>query len=139
MKQARAAATRRQFVAATAASLAPSRARAATAEADLISAMDAVRKARPTASADPARPIYHFHPPANWNNDPNGGQSLGSSTHRIMNALISTIFPVMAASSGAAPFVFFAFMMAVQFAVVLVFYPETKGFSLEEMELHLAG
>lgn len=67
------------------------------------------------------------------------GQSLGSFTHWIMNALISSIFPVMAASSGAAPFAFFAFVMAVQCVVVLVFYPETKGFSLEEMELHLAG
>jgi beta-fructofuranosidase len=72
MKQPRATATRRQFVAATVASLAPSGARGAPAEADLISAMDAVRKAIPTASADPDRPIYHFHPPANWNNDPNG-------------------------------------------------------------------
>jgi beta-fructofuranosidase len=24
------------------------------------------------AQSDPDRPIYHFHPPANWNNDPNG-------------------------------------------------------------------
>lgn len=67
------------------------------------------------------------------------GQSLGSFTHWVMNALISSVFPVMAASSGAAPFVFFAFMMVVQFVVVFVFYPETKGFSLEQMELHLAG
>ena len=36
------------------------------------------------------------------------GQSLGSFTHWIMNALISGIFPLMAASSGAIPFVFFA-------------------------------
>jgi SP family arabinose:H+ symporter-like MFS transporter len=67
------------------------------------------------------------------------GQSLGSFTHWIMNALISSIFPVMAAGSGAVPFVFFASTMVVQFVVVLVFYPETKGFSLEEMEVHLAG
>lgn len=65
------------------------------------------------------------------------GQSLGSFTHWIMNALISTIFPVMAAVSGAVPFVFFAFMMVVQFAIVLMFYPETKGISLEQMEFHL--
>lgn len=38
------------------------------------------------------------------------GPSLGSFTHWIMNALISTIFPVMAAVSGAVPFVFFAFI-----------------------------
>ena len=26
----------------------------------------------PLAESDPARPAYHFRPPANWNNDPNG-------------------------------------------------------------------
>jgi SP family arabinose:H+ symporter-like MFS transporter len=67
------------------------------------------------------------------------GQSLGSFTHWIMNAMISAIFPVMAASSGAAPFVFFAGMTAVQFLVVLTVFPETKGVSLEDMEHHLAG
>ena len=66
------------------------------------------------------------------------GQSLGSFTHWIMNAIISSYFPVMAASSGAAPFVFFAVMMVVQFFIVLAMYPETKGFSLEEMERQLA-
>ena len=35
-------------------------------------AMDAMRAAIATAEADPARPVYHFHPPAQWNNDPNG-------------------------------------------------------------------
>jgi sugar porter (SP) family MFS transporter len=62
------------------------------------------------------------------------GQSLGSFTHWFMNALISGIFPLMAASSGGIPFVFFAVMMIVQFFVVLAFYPETKGVSLEEMQ-----
>lgn len=65
------------------------------------------------------------------------GQSLGSSSHWIMNALISAIFPVLAASSGAVPFVFFALMMVVQFIVVLLFYPETKGVTLEEMQRKL--
>jgi MFS family permease len=62
------------------------------------------------------------------------GQSLGSFTHWIMNAMISGVFPVMAAASGAAPFVFFAAMTAVQFAVVLLVYPETKGVTLEQVE-----
>lgn len=62
------------------------------------------------------------------------GQSLGSFTHWCMNALISGVFPLMAASSGGIPFVFFAVMMIVQFFVVLAFYPETKGVSLEEMQ-----
>jgi SP family arabinose:H+ symporter-like MFS transporter len=39
------------------------------------------------------------------------GQSLGCFSHWFMNALISGIFPLMAASSGAYPFVFFAAMM----------------------------
>ncbi len=62
------------------------------------------------------------------------GQSLGSFTHWAMNAIISGTFPVIAASSGAAPFLFFAAMMAVQFVVVLMWYPETKGHTLEEMQ-----
>ena len=62
------------------------------------------------------------------------GQSLGSFTHWFMNALISYYFPVLAAKSRGIPFVFFAAMMAVQFVVVLLFYPETKGVSLEEMQ-----
>lgn len=62
------------------------------------------------------------------------GQSLGSFSHWLMNALISFTFPLMAASSGAYPFVFFALMMATQFVVVLLIYPETKGVTLEEMQ-----
>ncbi len=65
------------------------------------------------------------------------GQSLGSSTHWIMNALISGIFPVLAAKSKPIPFFFFAAMMVLQFVVVLLAYPETKGVSLEEMQKKL--
>src|SRR5579872_872897 len=67
------------------------------------------------------------------------GQSLGSFSHWFMNALISGIFPLMAASSGAYPFVFFSVMMVLQFFVVLFVYPETKGFSLEEMQKEMAS
>ncbi|MEI9976968.1 MAG: glycoside hydrolase family 32 protein [Ignavibacteriota bacterium] len=35
-------------------------------------AMRSDRAAIPKAESDPSRPVYHFHPPANWNNDPNG-------------------------------------------------------------------
>jgi sugar porter (SP) family MFS transporter len=66
------------------------------------------------------------------------GQGLGSATHWIMNALISFLFPVVAASSKAAPFVFFAAMMVLQFFVVLFVYPETKNIALEDMEKTLA-
>jgi len=65
------------------------------------------------------------------------GQSLGSFTHWFMNALISWTFPLLAATSGAAPFVFFSAMMALQFVVVLLVYPETKGVSLEQMQKRL--
>ena len=65
------------------------------------------------------------------------GQSLGSFSHWFMNALISWTFPLIAAASGAYPFVFFAAMMVLQFFVVLFFYPETKGVSLEDMQRKL--
>ncbi len=67
------------------------------------------------------------------------GQSLGSSTHWIMNAIISWGFPIVAASSKAAPFVFFSAMMLLQLVVVAMFYPETKGATLEEMEKKIAA
>src|ERR1700730_2074825 len=65
------------------------------------------------------------------------GQSLGSSSHWIMNAVISLIFPILAKSSGGLPFAFFAAMMVVQFFVVLLIYPETKGISLEQLQRKL--
>lgn len=66
------------------------------------------------------------------------GQSLGSGSHWVMNAIISAVFPLLATSSGVYPFAFFAVMMAVQFFVVLFLYPETKGVSLEAMQQRLA-
>jgi MFS transporter, SP family, arabinose:H+ symporter len=65
------------------------------------------------------------------------GQSLGSTTHWVMNAAISGVFPVLAARSGAVPFMFFSAMMILQFFVVLSLYPETKGVSLEELQKKL--
>lgn len=62
------------------------------------------------------------------------GQSLGSFTHWFMNAIISYEFPIIASKSRGAPFVFFSAMMALQFFVVLFFYPETKGITLEQMQ-----
>jgi SP family arabinose:H+ symporter-like MFS transporter len=67
------------------------------------------------------------------------GQSLGSFSHWFMNALISGIFPLMAAKSGAYPFLFFSIMMVLQFFVVLFVYPETKGVTLEQMQKQLGG
>ena len=65
------------------------------------------------------------------------GQSLGSSTHWIMNAFISGAFPLWANSSGGFPFLFFAVMMALQFVVVLYLYPETKQITLERLQARL--
>lgn len=65
------------------------------------------------------------------------GQSLGSSSHWVMNAIISGVFPTLAAKSGAYPFIFFGVMMGLQFFLVLFLYPETKGISLEEMQHRL--
>lgn len=67
------------------------------------------------------------------------GQSLGSFMHWIMNAAISAVFPLLATYSRPAPFVFFSAMMLVQFAVVLFFYPETRGVSLEEMQSRIGA
>ena len=67
----------------------------------------------------------------------NKGQSVGSGTHWVMNAILSYAFPVIALRSGAYPFVFFAAMMVVQFVVVLFFFPETKQVSLEELQKQL--
>lgn len=62
------------------------------------------------------------------------GQSVGSSGHWVTNAVISLVFPMMATSSGAFPFIFFAVMMVVDLLIVWFIYPETKGISLEQMQ-----
>ncbi len=67
------------------------------------------------------------------------GQSLGSSAHWIMNAAIAWTFPIIARHSRALPFAFFAAMMVVQFLTVFFIYPETKGYTLEEMHQHIGG
>jgi sugar porter (SP) family MFS transporter len=65
------------------------------------------------------------------------GQALGSSSHWLTNAIISLVFPIMAGSSGAYPFLFFAAMMVIHFFIILKYYPETKGVSLEQMQHRL--
>jgi sugar porter (SP) family MFS transporter len=65
------------------------------------------------------------------------GQSLGSSSHWITNALISLVFPIMAKSSGAYPFIFFGVMMVLDVFLVWRYYPETSGVSLEQMQHQL--
>jgi SP family arabinose:H+ symporter-like MFS transporter len=65
------------------------------------------------------------------------GQSVGSSSHWITNALIAGVFPLVAAHSSALPFIGFAAMMALQFFLVLFIWPETKGASLEQIQAQL--
>lgn len=69
----------------------------------------------------------------------NKGQSLGSGTHWVLNAVISYAFPLVTSMHDGSTyaFVFFAGMMALQFVVVLFFFPETKQVSLEELQKKL--
>jgi sugar porter (SP) family MFS transporter len=62
------------------------------------------------------------------------GQSLGSFTHWIMNAIISVVFPKLAGMSRPAPFVVFAAITVVQFFVVWLVFPETARITLEDMQ-----
>ena len=63
------------------------------------------------------------------------GQTLGSSTHWIMAAIIAFSFPYLAESlGGAITFSFFGCMMVLQLIFVWLFMPETKGTSLEQIE-----
>ncbi len=66
------------------------------------------------------------------------GQSLGASTHWILAAIITTVFPIMATRFGPAPlFLFFALMMVLQLLWVIFKMPETKGVALEQLEARL--
>ncbi len=65
------------------------------------------------------------------------GQSLGSFTHWFMAAAVSWTFPVVAEASGAFAFAFFSLMMVLQFFFAWKIMPETKGKSLEELEVEL--
>jgi len=66
------------------------------------------------------------------------GQALGSFTHWFWAAVVSWTFPIIADTSGALAFGFFAVMMVLQFILVLLFLPETKGVSLEQIQKALA-
>jgi sugar porter (SP) family MFS transporter len=68
------------------------------------------------------------------------GQALGSFTHWIFAALLTTFFPAMV--QHFAPgfvFLFFCGMMVMQLAWVKLMVPETKGVPLEEIEHRLTG
>ena len=65
------------------------------------------------------------------------GQGVGASAHWITNALIAGVFPLIAARSSALPFIGFAAMMALQFFMVLFIWPETRGATLEQIQVQL--
>lgn len=66
------------------------------------------------------------------------GQTLGSSTHWVMAAIIAFCFPYLAETfGGAITFSFFGSMMVLQLIFVWRFMPETKGQSLEQIGTHL--
>ncbi len=66
------------------------------------------------------------------------GQSLGSFSHWIFAAMLTTLFPWMIGTfTPATVFGFFCFMMVLQLVWVSTMVPETKGVPLEEMEKKL--
>ena len=68
------------------------------------------------------------------------GQALGSFTHWIFAALLTTFFPGMVtAFAPGYVFLFFCFMMVLHLIWVKTMVPETKGVPLEEIEHRLTG
>ena len=66
------------------------------------------------------------------------GQALGSFTHWIFAALLTTFFPLMmAALAPGYVFLFFCGMMVLQLLWVTFMVPETKGVPLEQMQRKL--
>lgn len=66
------------------------------------------------------------------------GQALGSFTHWFFAAALTTVFPLMVtAFAPGTVFLFFCGMMALQLLWVHFLMPETKGVSLEALELRL--
>jgi MFS family permease len=69
------------------------------------------------------------------------GQSLGSSMHWIMAAVVTSVFPFFANNPAIGPakiFLFFTVMMLLQLFWVIFKMPETKGVPLEELEANLS-
>ena len=67
------------------------------------------------------------------------GQALGSFTHWLFAALLTTFFPMMvSAFAPAYVFLFFCSMMVLQLIWVKIMVPETKGVALEAMQ-HALG
>ena len=66
------------------------------------------------------------------------GQSLGSTTHWVFAALLTTAFPAMASAfKPGYIFLFFCGMMVLELVWVRTMVPETKGVPLEEIQRRL--
>ncbi len=66
------------------------------------------------------------------------GQSLGSATHWVFAALLTTVFPaVVTAFAPGYVFLFFCGMMVLQLVWVKTMVPETKGVPLEDIQRQL--
>lgn len=65
------------------------------------------------------------------------GMAVGAGVHWLLNALVATAFPVAIAWSAGAPFLFFAAMMVVQFLAVLLYFPETRGVPLDDLQARI--
>lgn len=62
------------------------------------------------------------------------GQTLGSTTHWVMAAIIAFSFPYLSEKAGGGnTFLFFSVMMCIQLLFVWKLMPETKGTSLEDV------
>lgn len=66
------------------------------------------------------------------------GQALGSASHWVFAAALTTVFPIMmAVLEPGTVFLFFTCMMVLQLIWVRLMVPETKGRSLEDIEHEL--
>lgn len=66
------------------------------------------------------------------------GQAFGSLTHWVFAAIITNIFPYFAGKFGGTPiFIGFAVMMVCQLLYVWFLMPETKGVTLEDMDVRI--
>jgi hypothetical protein len=65
------------------------------------------------------------------------GQSLGSFTHWFACASLANLFPIVVQRSPSGPYFFCAAMMVLQLIVVTRFFPETKGYTLEQLQQKL--
>jgi sugar porter (SP) family MFS transporter len=66
------------------------------------------------------------------------GQAVGSASHWIVYSILALLFPVLTHNYGpGTPFIIFSVAIFIQFVVVLLFYPETKGKTLEQLQRQL--